>query len=217
MRPVTKQGPQPPSCCVEDCDRDPTPGDVMCPGHLRLTLAQNGSQLPGISNSLPVVQPDDPRLLEAAANQAKEAEAKEYAERRRVKTWKTLESGTRIPEEYWSDEELAAMEENEDRHVAELTQRIATLDTNRLPQPAEGLSLRDRLAVLESESEHEDYEPGLAGMAFHKETAERRAELLGLVNERLGTILNAETRDQVKTTARALRTLIYEELRGADW
>lgn len=132
MRAVTKPGPQPPSCCVEDCDRDPAPGDVMCKGHLKLTQNQNGSPQPQQPNTTPIVQPDDPRLLEAAQKQAAEQEAQEYAERRRVKEWEVLDNGLRRPLSYWSEEELAQMDAEEERHVAELAERIKHLETNRV-------------------------------------------------------------------------------------
>jgi hypothetical protein len=103
MREV-KEGPQPPACVVESCDRPPANGMVgYCAAH-RDHYANGSAATP------PIVEPDDPALLEREARKAADAEAKEYAERRRVKTWKTLENGSRVPEEYWTDEELEAIE-----------------------------------------------------------------------------------------------------------
>lgn len=121
MRAVTKQGPQPPSCVVEDCDRPPAPGDVMCAGHLRMAASQGGSLS---MLTPPIVEPDDPELMAREAKKAAAQEAVEYAERRRVKTWKTLENGRRVPDEFWSDDELAAMEEEAERTARDLQVRI---------------------------------------------------------------------------------------------
>lgn len=100
-----RQGPQPPACVVESCDRLPANGLIgYCTGHEKL-LGDGSTATP------PIAEPDDPALLERLARQTATAEEQEYAERRRVKTWKTLENGSRVPEEYWTDEELAKIEE----------------------------------------------------------------------------------------------------------
>jgi hypothetical protein len=105
VRTVTKPGEQPPACVVESCDKAPAAGDVHCPGHLEYMRTHNGSAV-----GPPITEPDDPALIERTARAASVQEEKEYAERRRVKTWKTLENGSRVPETYWSDEELEAIE-----------------------------------------------------------------------------------------------------------
>lgn len=95
-----REGPQPPACVLDSCDNPPANGMVgYCATHERLYAA-----------SVSIVEPDDPALLERTARAAAAQEEKEYAERRRVKSWKTLENGSRVPEEYWSDEELEAIE-----------------------------------------------------------------------------------------------------------
>jgi hypothetical protein len=100
MRP----GPQPPRCVIQECESPPAgPGQVYCAGHL--INASNGT-----ATTPPIVEPDDPALLEREAKKAAAQEAEEYAERKRVKVWKTLENGSRVPEEYWTDEELEAIE-----------------------------------------------------------------------------------------------------------
>lgn len=104
MQQVTKAGPQKACCVIEDCDRPPAGiNEVYCKGHLE--FYRDGSPA-----TPPIIQPDDPALLAATAQKAAAQEAEEYRERRRVKTWKTLENGTRVPEEYWTDEELAVIE-----------------------------------------------------------------------------------------------------------
>jgi hypothetical protein len=119
MKPVTKPGPQPPCCIVEDCPNDPVAGDVHCAGHLRYMQTHNGSAI-----TPPIVEPDDPDVLARAAAQAATQEQREYAERRRVKTWKTLENGTRIPEEFYTDAELAAIEARAEDDAAALSGRL---------------------------------------------------------------------------------------------
>lgn len=110
-----REGPQPPRCIVESCDNRPANGMLgYCTGHEKLLGA-------GSTATPPITEPDDPALLERTARQAAAAEEKEYAERRRVKTWKTLENGTRVPEEYWTDDELAII----DRQMDELADAAA--------------------------------------------------------------------------------------------
>lgn len=113
-----REGPQPPACVVESCELRPANGMVgYCPIHA--AQFANGSAI-----TPPIVQPDDPALLEREAKKAAAQEAQEYAERRRVKTWKTLESGSRVPEEYWSDEELEAIEAQVEQSVRVSQARI---------------------------------------------------------------------------------------------
>jgi hypothetical protein len=102
-RVVVREGPQPPRCVIQSCEMPPAPGTVFCAGHA--AGAANGT-----AATPPIVEADNPALLAETARKAARQEEQEYAERRRVKTWKTLENGTRVPEEYWSDEELAAIE-----------------------------------------------------------------------------------------------------------
>lgn len=111
MQQVTKAGPQKACCVIEDCDRPPAGiNEVYCKGHLE--FYRDGSPA-----TPPIIQPDDPALLAATAQKAAAQEAEEYRERRRVKTWKTLENGTRVPEEYWTDEELATIEAEVGRSI----------------------------------------------------------------------------------------------------
>lgn len=117
-----REGPQPPACVVESCDNPPVNGMVgYCPLHA--AHYANGSAI-----TPPIVQPDDPELIERVAKKAAEQEAKEYAERRRVKTWKTLENGSRVPEEYWTDEELEAIEVRAQAEADRLAARFAFPD-----------------------------------------------------------------------------------------
>lgn len=112
-----REGPQPPACVVESCDNPPVNGMVgYCPAHA--AQFANGSAV-----TPPIVEADDPELIERVAKKAAEQEAKEYAERRRVKVWKTLENGTRVPEEYWSDEELEAIEAEVAKDVVHIAGR----------------------------------------------------------------------------------------------
>lgn len=111
-----KEGPQPPRCILQACDNVPANGLVgYCAGHEK--LLGDGSNV-----TAPLVEPDDPALLERLAKKAAAQEEQEYAERRRVKTWKTLENGTRTPEEYWSDDELKAIDEEAKQAVLHLGQ-----------------------------------------------------------------------------------------------
>jgi hypothetical protein len=121
MQNVTpKAGPQPIACPLEDCAEPPWNGQIgeYCKGHKAWFDRQNGT------GSTPIIQPDDPELLEREAKKAAANEAEEYRERRRVKTWRTLEDGRRIPEEYYTDEELAAIEAEAERMAEEATRRI---------------------------------------------------------------------------------------------
>lgn len=104
---TNKAGPQPVACPMDDCARAPWNGQIgeYCKPHKEWFDRQNGT-----AATPPIIQLDDPELLEREAEKAKAAEELEYRERRRVKTWKVLEDGRRVPEEYWSDEELAAIE-----------------------------------------------------------------------------------------------------------
>lgn len=120
-----KEGPQPPACVVDSCERPPANGLVgYCAAH-RDHYADGSATTP------PIIQPDDPALLEREAKKAAEAEAKEYAERRRVKTWKTLENGSRVPEEYWTDEELEAMEAHAEALVMSVRTRGVDLPVSK--------------------------------------------------------------------------------------
>lgn len=130
MRPVTKPGEQPPTCVLEDCDAAPVAGDVHCAAHLRYMQTHNGT-----ATGPPVTEPDDPALLEREAKKARELEEREYAERRRVKTWRTNENGTRTPETYFTDEELAEFDARAQADVAELGARIRTPEDRPAPAP----------------------------------------------------------------------------------
>lgn len=113
-----REGPQPPACVVESCDNPPANGMVgYCPAHEQQFA--NGSAI-----TPPIVQPDDPELLERVAKKAEEQEAKEYAERRRVKSWIVHENGSRTPETYWTDEELEAIEAEVEQSVRVSQARI---------------------------------------------------------------------------------------------
>lgn len=127
MQQVTRPGPQPPACVVQDCYRPPAgPGEVYCKGHLRI-MGDKGSAI-----TPPIAEPDDPELLERERRKAEERERREYEDRRRVKEWETLPNGTRRPKEYYTDEELKALEAEEDRQVAQLAERIRHLPTNQV-------------------------------------------------------------------------------------
>lgn len=113
-----REGPQPPACALQSCDNPPVNGMVgYCPVHA--AHYANGSAI-----TPPIQEPDNPDLIEREAKKAAEQEAKEYAERRRVKAWRTLENGTRVPEEYWTDEELEAIEAEVEQSVRVSQARI---------------------------------------------------------------------------------------------
>lgn len=121
---VTRPGEQPPACSVQDCDHPPVEVGGYCDGHKKYFAQRNGTAL-----TPPIMEADDPELLAREAARAAVAEEREYAERRRVKTWRTLENGSRVPETYWTDAELVAID----------AQAAEALNTN-LPiigQPAE--------------------------------------------------------------------------------
>jgi hypothetical protein len=120
MQQVTKAGPQPPACPIESCDRPPVaPGDY-CERHRKWYDRTNGTAV-----TPPIEEPDDPDLLEREQRRALQAEAKEYEDRRRVKTWTTLENGTRVPESWYSDEELAALDVQAAADVAAMSRMLA--------------------------------------------------------------------------------------------
>lgn len=133
MQNVTKAGPQRPACVLDDCTEPPVRGEVYCQAHLDWYNRQNGT-----AATPPIIEPDDPELLEREARKAAALEEEEYRERRRVKTWKTLEDGRRIPEEYWSDAELAAIEAEAERNVRHIGGHIA------MSHEGSSLLLRDR-------------------------------------------------------------------------
>lgn len=122
MQNVAKPGMQPPACPLEDCERPPHNGQVgeYCKPHRDYFDRQNGT-----ASTPPVIEVDDPQLLEREAKKAAAAEQAEYAERRRVKTWKVLDNGSRVPEEYWSAEELEAIEAEAQRTALDMNVRLA--------------------------------------------------------------------------------------------
>lgn len=119
-----REGQQPPQCIVESCPRTPAPGEVMCPGHVKAHAAN------GTATTTAVTEPDDPDLLERTARQAALQEAEEYRERRRVKRWETKDNGTRTPVEWFTDEELVAIDAAAQTMVRDLDQRLS-----QMPQP----------------------------------------------------------------------------------
>ncbi len=214
---VTKPGEQPPACCIDTCTNPPAKGDVYCLPHAAWYAQQNGT-----ATTPPLFQADDPELLEREAQKAKQAEAEEYAAKRRVKTWKYAEDGkTRIPDELYTDEELEAMDKLAALNAEGLMQRLNANETMRLveqtaPQSAKGVSLQERLAELESELHTEQVCAGETRdlARFWEDTANRRKELLEVALLQLNRVIDARTREQAMAAAHALRSLIDEELHG---
>jgi hypothetical protein len=120
MQNIVQPGEQPRRCVIDICSAPQVRGEVYCRAHLEWFARQNGT-----ATTPPVTEPDDPDLLEREAKRARAQEEEEYRERRRVKTWKTLDNGSRVPDEYYSDDELGAIEAQAAADLVEMERRLA--------------------------------------------------------------------------------------------